>query len=369
MRHDRARRGGWRAATAVAIAAFACGGLAASTAVAQSGSGDLVIGSYGGSWGRAIQLGFVDDFQKDSGINVTLTSTFDGAKSAAAVISGNLPPEDVLDAEFGLASTYDAEGLLAPIDYSQVDAATLEKIPEEMRKPYAVAFGYFSMGMAYRTDMFPADAPPSTWADYWDFEKFPGNRGMLIWPSEPVPEFPELAAGTPVDQLTPVDYTVVEQQLDLLKPHVPKFAETPSELIQQLADGSIAMCACPLHRVEALQSAGFSDKVAIAWGTARLQPPTYSVWKNAPNIDNAMKYIASVLSPEAQARWATVGFTAPINPDAFSMMSEQAIENAPNAPSHTGVFYRDDDWYIAKDDQGRTNFQALVDFWNDWITK
>src|SRR5882724_4867660 len=75
----------------------ALGGLAGPSFAGSAGK--LVINSYGGSWGQAIQLGLIDLFQRETGIEVTLLSTWDIAKSKAALQSGNPPPEDILDTE------------------------------------------------------------------------------------------------------------------------------------------------------------------------------------------------------------------------------------------------------------------------------
>ena len=57
------------------------------------GAGELVISSFGGTWGQAIQLGLIDSFERETGIKVTLRSGQDAIRSADAVRNGAFPPD------------------------------------------------------------------------------------------------------------------------------------------------------------------------------------------------------------------------------------------------------------------------------------
>ena len=326
--------------------------------------GKLVINSYGGSWGQAIQLGLIDQFQRETGIEVTLLSTWDIAKSKAALQSGNPPPEDILDTELATAVSLDHDGLLAPIDYGRFDKDTLASVPDYAKNKIAVGWGVFGIGICYDKEVFPEGHEPKTWADFWDFKNFPGKRGMLDWPDETQPEFGLIADGVPVDKLYPVDLDRAFKKLDELKPYVPKFPTSPAVLGQMLVDKQVVMEACFTHRVQRLIDGGMS-RIAINFNQARLQTEYFTVWKNAPNRDNAMKFLAFILKASPQAAWAQIGNTGPINPKAFDLIPADLAKKLPTSPVYK-TFVKDDSWYSATAAGGKTNRETIEDRWNKW---
>ena len=61
---------------------------------------------------------------------------------------------------------------------------------------------------------------PSSWADFWDVKKFPGNRSLCLSDSPRTLIFALLADGVPRDQLYPLDIDRAFKKLDQIKPHV-----------------------------------------------------------------------------------------------------------------------------------------------------
>jgi putative spermidine/putrescine transport system substrate-binding protein len=78
--------------------------------------------------------------------------------------------------DFGLEST---AKLLEPLDSSVFDK---EPILEGYASKYRVACMLYANTLAYNTEQF--DGTPSTWADLFDPQKFPGQRGFRKSPSE-----------------------------------------------------------------------------------------------------------------------------------------------------------------------------------------
>ncbi len=353
----------------VVLAVGACGGAGDDDTTdagtpASTGSKKLVINSFGGSWGEAIQVGLIDQFEQQTGIEVELLSTADAAKSKLAVERGNEPPEDILDTDFATVQAMSGDDLLAPVDYEAFDDATLAKIPEFAQQEYGLAWGEFAIGLCYDKTKFPG-AKPESWADFWNFSKFPGKRGMLEWPAEPQPEFGLLAAGVTPDSLYPIDTDKAFAQLEALKPHVPQFAKDPAALQQQLLDGTVIMEACYTHRVQKLIDSG-AEQIAISYNQARLNNEYFLVWNNAPNKENAMKFLAFIMEAKPQATWARIGNTGPINPDAYELLPEEIQAKLPTAPAYRDKTFPNDDAYWATDTgDGKTNQETIIDDWGD----
>jgi putative spermidine/putrescine transport system substrate-binding protein len=361
-------------ALAVALAVAGCGKTSNGSGGAAGAGSDaapsggtapttkkLVINSFGGDWGDAIQKGFIDEFERQTGIKVQLLSTADPAKSKLAIQQGNTPPEDILDYDFGTAASLQQANLLAPIDYGSFDQTSLAQVPSVFKQRYAVGWGGFPIAICYDKKRF-ASAPPETWADFWNVSKFPGKRGMLAWPVQPQPEFGLLADGVAVDQLYPIDINKAMAKLKQLQPHVAKFADSPATLQQQLVDGTISMAACYGHRAEKLIQDGASN-VGISYKQARLIDDYFTVWKNAPNRANAMKFLSFILSARQQARWAEIGFTTPVNSEAVKHLPAATRTKLPPP----GEAFASNDSYYTQQTGGKTNQQRIIDAWNNQV--
>jgi len=355
-----------RSALSVALVLLVTGVAAAAVTAAPRharDNGQLVINSFGGEWGDAIQKGMIDAFEKQTGISVKLLSTWDIAKSKAAVQSGNAPPEDILDTDLPTAADLNRAGLLAKIDYGGFDQATLKQIPAFARLPYAVGWGQFAIGLCYSKKAFPAGQPqPKNWADFWNFKKFPGKRAMLDWTIDPEPEFGLLARGVKPSKLYPLNLTAAMRQMRLLKSQVPKFPSDPAQLGQMLVDHQVVMEACYTHRAAALIKGGAKD-IAISYSQGRLETEAFIVWKNSPNYQNALKFLDFILHAKPQAAWSAIGSTSPINPSAVKLIPAQVRGSV--AASHKGLFVKNDAWY-SKIPAGssKSNLQSVFDAWN-----
>lgn len=336
----------------------------------EAGNGTLVVNSFGGTWGEAIQLGFIEEFEKETGIQVELLGKADTAKSRLAVESGNEPPEDIIDASYASSIPLAKAGLLEPIPWDDFDQETVNALPDHVKKEYVAQWGGFGLGLCFDKREFPDGKPqPSNWADYWDFEKFPGKRGHPLWvtgAAEPMPEFALLADGVAPEDLYPIDAERAFAKMDELQPHVPKFAAGPPELGQQLVDGTVVMEVCFTHRVNKLVDGG-ADFIGISFDQARTQNDGFIVWKDAPNKENAMKFIAFILKKEQQARWARIGYTAPVHPEAGDELPEEVAARIATSPQNLPkTFVKDEDYY-AEEQDGNTNHERLTEEFQEWI--
>ena len=112
------------AATAIVVVAVA------STASAQD-NGVLVVNSFGGNWGKAIQLGLIDFVpERDRYQGAVALHPGRRQKQGRASASGNAPPEDLIDTNFATGYSLSRDGLLADIDYSKFSKETVETLPE-----------------------------------------------------------------------------------------------------------------------------------------------------------------------------------------------------------------------------------------------
>jgi len=84
---------------------------------------------------------------------------------------------------------------------------------------HGIAVSTFGQILAYNTKAFPPGKAPTSWADYWDVERFPGKRGMLDEPRYNF-EFAMFAGGANVGNVYPIDMDKAFATLDKIKPHI-----------------------------------------------------------------------------------------------------------------------------------------------------
>lgn len=351
------------AVVAAALLVVGCGDSSddASGDANAGGAGKLVINSYGGPWGDAINLAFVQGFEDETGIDVELLATADPAKSKVALDGGNKPPEDILNVNAVEADALTTDGLTAEVDYDVWDPATLEEVPDWARGRTSVAWGGYALALCYDKRKFPdGGSQPRTWADYWDTDRFPGKRGMQTWgDNDPQPELALMADGVPAEDLYPIDIDRAFDKLAELAPSIPQFGPLPLAVQEQLLNGEVTVAPCFVHRAQKLVDQG--APVGISLDHARIATDSFVVWRDAPNRENAMKFLAYMMERQPQAHWAEIGYTVPVNERASEEIDPEIAKLIPSADDN--VVIKDESWYLEKVD-GVTNGQRMIDRFN-----
>jgi putative spermidine/putrescine transport system substrate-binding protein len=347
--------------------------VAAAFAVGQGkfafADGSLIISSFGGGWGDAIQKGFIDGFEQETGIKVTLLPTQDQAKTVAAINAGNPPDVDITSGGPMWVAGLDRDGFLADIDYSVFDPKVLAQLPEHAKGKRDLVFGVSAISLCYNKAAFPEGKPqPSGWPDYFDVQKFPGKRAQQDWAvGDEGAEQALLGAGVPVNKLYPPDMKLALDTEAKVLPQVLTFTKSPAVLHQLLIDGEVSMAMCFTHRMQKQIDEGVTN-VQIVWKNTRLFNEGFAVWKNAANLQNAMKFLAYIVRPDVQARWAVIGRTGPINPAAFDHVPADMKDKLPTSPGHEGAFFTDDQYWMTVGADGKTNFETLTTkTWPDFL--
>src|SRR5215211_5864824 len=178
---------------ATLLGAAGCGGGGGG----DSGGKGLVFTSYGGSFQRAQEKAWLKPYSKETGAKIRQDSPTDYA-TLQSMVENNKVPWDVVDVgnDFGLQSTAD---LLEPLDYSVIDRGP---ILEGYASEYRIACMLYANVLAYNTER--VEHTPSSWADLFDTQKFPGQRGFRKSPWETL-EVALLGDGVLPKDLYPLD--------------------------------------------------------------------------------------------------------------------------------------------------------------------
>lgn len=320
------------------------------------GSGEVRIATFGGTMQDTQAKAYFEPFEKLSGITVRAFPGSNPLKIKAMVETGNVE-WDMAQLSRGTILNLQRQGeYFEKIDYSLID----DGVGAEYRFEYGLEMLVWSQVLAYRTDLYKG-ATPKGWADFWNAEKFPGDRAMVGtgaggWPEL---EFALMAAGVPADKLYPLDIDKGFASYDKIKKSVVKWWDTGAVPVQLLTDREVAMTTVWNGRMAALQAAGVP--AAISWSQGLLKRDAWGIVKGAKNKANAMKFAAYSTMAIPQARVALGIPYGSVNDKSNQYIPPGRMEVLPSAPEIKSQLVRYDyDWWIA-------NADAVVARFNKWL--
>ncbi|WP_271986233.1 ABC transporter substrate-binding protein [Pseudoclavibacter terrae] len=330
------------AAAMFAVSALTLAGCAVST-VAGSGEagGDTV--TYTG-WGGVSQesatMAWLEPYQEETGIEVVQDSPTDYSKIQQMAEAGNSTWDVVqIGADIGI---YDGD-FLEPIDCEIVACDDFDG--EFAAEKYGVPLFVFAIVMTYNTDSVGSDAP-TTWADYYDTEKYPGTRAMYGNGGEMngAYEAALVADGVAQDDLYPLDVDRALEKMSTIKDDIIFYTDF-AECIRLVSSGEAVMGDCYSGRVQTAIAEG--EPLGFSW-SQQVQVSEYLVVpKGSAHVEEAMKLIAYISSSENNGRFSEYMAYGPANPHAE--VSAESEPNLPTAHILTGddaPIFPDHEWYI-----------------------
>lgn len=211
---------------------------------------------------------------------------------------------DVVDLEYADAVRLCDEGLLEVIDPSILPAgadgtpAMDDFLPGHVTD-CTVATIVFSTVFAYDTTKFAKG--PTTMADFFDMEKFPGKRGMRKGTKANL-EMALMGDGVPAAEVypmleTPEGIDRAFSVLDRIKADTTGW-EAGAQPSQLLADGEVAMTTAYNDRIFA--AAVFVGKpFNTVWNGQIMEYDLFAIPKGAPGMENTKKFIALRPAPSS----------------------------------------------------------------------
>ena len=332
----------------------------------------ITVVSWGGSYARASVKAYHEAFVKETGIQINLDEFNGGlAQVRVQVETGNVT-WDVVDLE-GMDTLLGCdEGLLQEIDYADLAPApdgtpAAEDYPDDVLDCGVALLDYATV-YAYNENFFPG-AKPSSMADFFDLEKFPGRRGMRRSPYSNL-EFALVGDGVPAAQVyevlsTPEGVDRAFRKLDEIKSSV-VWWETGAQAPQMLADGEVVMSTAYNGRIFSAQVLE-KQPLAIVWN-GQVQGWSYlNILTGAPNADLAKQFITFATSAESAARVASYISYGLVRRSAMALVGKHAevgvemLPHLPNAPQNMGSVVREDpEWWADNMDDMNERFAAWL---------
>ncbi|WP_170984343.1 polyamine ABC transporter substrate-binding protein [Rhodoligotrophos defluvii] len=288
----------------------------------------LTIASWGGVYQKAQRDAWFDVVEKELGIKIKEDSTSGIADVRAQVASGS-PTWDLVQQGNYSCAILDKEGNVEKLDPKIL---AIKGIPDNMKGEGWIGNLVYAATLAWSDEKYP-DKKPSSWADMWDTETFPGGRSMRRSPVYTL-ESALLADGVPMDKLYPLDTERAFKKLAEIKDDVVAWWTSGAQSAQLLKDREVDMVTIWNGRAEALAQEG--EKVSLTFNQQMLLTDCWVIPKGAKNKDLAMKAIEIMSRPEVQARIALFINYGPANTEAFDtgVIKPEVAARLPSAPEN-----------------------------------
>ena len=295
---------------------------------AQAAENEIVMWNWGGDAVDCHTSAFLQPFSDDSGLSFKFDTSGPLQGKIREMVDSGAVTADVADADAFDGIALGRSGHLEPIDYSMVDR---NKVLEGFAWEHGVSIVFYGYAFMYDTAAF-GDNPPTTWADFWNTEAFPGKRALYKWGNGAI-EAALMADGVAKEDVYPIDLDRALAKIEEIKDDT-IFWGSGAEAQQLILDGEVSMGMVWLNRaknVELDTEGGYR----VNMNQAIAMPGAYIVPKGNPaGRDNVMRFIASCQSPERQIALLSCHGMTPSNPEAFSMIPEDlarfAVTSAEN---------------------------------------
>lgn len=328
--------------TFLKLGTAAAGMLLAMPAIVRAQSGGKVfVRTSGGSYQEGLQKGTWDDFTKKTGIEVVPVPA-NTAKLIAMAEAGSTEI-DLVDANGSATLSLVEKGFFEPLDRSRFELTNLDDIAV-VEEQY-IEYNAFAGALVYNTETF-ASGHPTSWAEFWDVDKFPGKRMLQDAKAiAPELEFALLADGVAVDQLYPLDIDRAFKKLREIRPSIVKFYDSGALGASLIAEKTAVLGSLWTNRAAVLQKSG--APVGIEWNQAMRLAEHSGVVRGAPNRDNAYRLLDYSLTPEAQARTLPALGLSPSNKRAFDIIPAEEAALLPTSEKNIAVgFDQDAGWWL-----------------------
>ncbi len=297
------------------------------------------------SWGGAYTVSQVEAYHKPftaaTGINIISVDADNPATPIKAQVEANNVTIDVADVEYADAIRLCDEGLLESIDISTFPAApdgtsaADDFLPGAVTE-CAVSTIVFSTIYAYDSTVFPEG--PTTMADFFDLEKFPGKRGMRKGAKANL-EMALMADGVPAAEVydmlsTDEGVDRAFAKLDTIKGEM-IWWEAGAQPPQLLADGELAMSTAYNGRIFGA-AVGEGKPFVTVWDGQVYEYDLFVIPKGAPNLEGALEFLKFSTSTQAladQAKWISYGPARLSSGALVGLYQDGKTEMAPHMPT------------------------------------
>ncbi|MBK4216996.1 ABC transporter substrate-binding protein [Paracoccus caeni] len=298
------------------------------------------------SWGGAYEVSQVEAYNKPfteaTGIKVNMIAADDPATPLKAQVEANNVTGDVFDLAMADAIRLCDEGALIEFDPADLPAGAdgtpaTEDFVDGSVTDCAVGNIVWGTVIGFDTTKFEGDAP-STVADFFDTETYPGKRGLPKSPKRTL-YLALIADGVPAADVydvlsTPEGVDQAFDKLDTIKNDT-VWWEAGAQPVQLLADGEVTMTTVYNGRLfDAI--VGEDKPFDVIWDGQYLEINAFVIPNGAPHPEEAMEYVkfATGTQPLAdQAKYISYGPARMSSAPLVGLYQDGKTEMGPHMPT------------------------------------
>ena len=302
---------------------------------------EITVVSWGGAYTKSQVEAYHKPFTAKTGIKInSVDSDFPVKPIKAQVEAGNVTI-DVVDLTRPSAVRLCDEGLLEPIDPSILPTApdgtpAVDDFVDGGIFDCAIANILWSTIVAYNTESVPTT--PTSIADFYDLDKFPGKRGLIKEPKTNL-EMALMGDGVPANEV--YDLLKTEEgvnrafaKMNTIKDSI-VWWEAGSQPPQLLADKEVVMATAYNGRIFDA-AVGEGQPLDILWDGQLLDFDLFAIPRGAPNLKEAMEFVAFATSTKPladQASWISYGPARKSSAALVGKFKDGKTEMAPHMPT------------------------------------
>jgi putative spermidine/putrescine transport system substrate-binding protein len=321
---------------------------------------DLTVVSWGGAYQDAQRKAYFEPFMQSMDTKL-LEEQYNGEMAKIkAMVDANAVTWDVVQVEAPELVRGCEEGLFETLDFGKIGGK--ESYMPAAVTECGVGTIVWSTILAYDGDKI--EDGPTSWADFWNVEKWPGKRGLRKTAKITL-EFALLADGVPHDKVyevlgTPEGVDRAFAKLDELKPHI-QWWEAGSQPPQWLASGDVVMTAAYNGRISAANKEGRNFK--IVWDGQVYALDSWVIVKGSPNADQAYDFLKFAGLPEHQKDLANTIPYGVTNVASIGQIDPKVAPDLPTAPDNLKTAVATDIPFWVE------NGEALDERFNAWAAQ
>lgn len=341
------------------ITAIAAGGFIGSQPVRADDQ--LTAVSWGGAYQESQRKAYFEPYAAAKNVKVK-EEEYDGelGKLKAMKESGSVT-WDVMDVDSAHALSGCDEGLLTKLDYSKI--ADKSKFLPGTVMDCAVGTIAYSTIYAYNADVIKSN-PPTTLADFFDTQKFPGKRGLLKKPFGNL-EWALMADGVAAADVykvlaTPEGVDRAFKKLDTIKKDI-VWWEAGAQPPELLANGEVLMTSAWNGRIGNAIKEGKNFK--IVWDAQEFDWDYWVIPAGTKNIDRAYDFVKFASDPKVMSQQSKYIAYAPTNVDAIALVDPAIAPTLPTFPANMKNSLPTDPSFWAD------NNEELTKRFNNWLAQ
>jgi putative spermidine/putrescine transport system substrate-binding protein len=320
----------------------------------------VTITTAGGDYGTAMKEAMWAPAAAELGLNVREETQSDGLAALKMQVMSGAVSSDIVHLGSPEGAQAAAQGLLEPLDWSVIDP---NSVPPGAKSDYCHPFDSYGTVMAWSTKTY-GDAPPQSWADFWDVAKFPGTRALRANAQDLI-EIALLSDGVAPDDVyttlsTPEGLERAIARIEALKPDVAVWWDSGAQSAQLLKDGEADLIITWNGRAESVVADG--GAAAYSFAGSVIGTDCLGVPKGAANKDAAMQLIAAMTAPARVAKLTEYIAYGPVNPAAYEggLIPADRLPKLATAPANAGTsVFSNADWWLQNGEAAQIAFEEM----------